>query len=300
MNDAVKGILAAVIASSIWGGMYVISKVVLEVIPPLTLVSIRMAVSAAAILLFYALTKREWRLPRAVWGRVVLMGVIGYTISISAQFIGTSLAGASLGSLITTAAPLVTVALAAAFGLERVGLRAWLGTGLGALALIALYALGGGAATSGAGIAWLLLAAVSWGVLGIIGAGVVRTHDAFLVTGWASVIGCLGTLVFVPWELQSRAIGEVTPAIVAGILYLGVVSTAIAFALWVYGVARAGSVLSGIAFFAQPLVGSLLGALLLGEQLGWPFALASALLFAAALLSRPEAKSDDLTLEARV
>ena len=106
MNDSVKGILAAVIASSIWGGMYVISKVVLTVIPPLTLVSIRMAVSAAAILLFYALIGREWRLPRAVWGRVVLMGVIGYMISISAQFIGTSLAGASLGSLITTAAPL--------------------------------------------------------------------------------------------------------------------------------------------------------------------------------------------------
>ena len=229
-----------------------------------------------------------------------MMGVIGYTISISAQFIGTSLAGASLGSLITTAAPLVTVALSATLGLERIGLRAWLGTGLGALALIALYALGGGAASSGAGIVWLLVAAVSWGVLGIIGANVVRQHDAFLVTGWASVIGCVGTLIFVPAELQTRVIGVITPAIVAGILYLGVVSTAIAFALWVYGVARAGSVLSGIAFFAQPLVGSLLGALLLGEQLGWPFALASVLLFAAALLSRPDSKADDVTMEARV
>ena len=172
-------------------------------------------------------------------------------------------------------------------------------TGVQTCALPIFYALGGGASSSGAGIAWLLLAAVSWGVLGIIGAGVVKQNDAFLVTGWASVVGCLGTLIFVPAELQTMTIGGITPAIIAGILYLGVVSTAIAFALWVYGVSKAGSVLSGIAFFAQPLVGSLLGALLLGEQLGWPFALASALLFAAAVLSRPEAKSDDLTIEAR-
>ena len=119
------------------------------------------------------------------------------------------------------------------------------------------------------------------------------------MTGWASVIGCVGTLIFVPAELQSRAIGVITPAIVAGILYLGVVSTALAFALWVYGVSKAGSVLSGIAFFAQPLVGSLLGALLLSERLGWPFALAAGLLFAAALLSRPDSEADDVTIQAR-
>jgi drug/metabolite transporter (DMT)-like permease len=300
VNDVTKGILAAVIASAIWGGMYVISRIVLEVFPPVTLVSIRMAVSAATILLFYALTGREWRLPRNVWARVALMGVIGYTISISAQFAGTALAGAALGSLITTAAPLVTVAISAAFGLERISPRAWFGTGLGAVALLVLYALGGGSSASPLGILWLLVAAVSWGILGIIGAGVVRDHDPFLVTGWASVVGCIGTLLIVPFELQTRAIGVVTPAIALGILYLGIISTAIAFALWVYGVAKAGSVLSGIAFFAQPLVGSLLGALLLGENLGWSFALAAGLLFVAALLSRPESTCDEATLEARL
>jgi drug/metabolite transporter (DMT)-like permease len=299
MTDTAKGVLAAAVASAIWGGMYVISRVVLEVIPPLTLVAVRMAVSAVVILAFFALTGRNWRLPKSAWGGVVAMGVVGYTLSISAQFIGTGLAGAALGSLITTAAPLVTVGLSATLGLERIGWRAWLGTGLGALALVALYVFGGGSSANVAGILWLLVAAVSWGVLGIIGAGVVARHDAFLVTGWASVVGCLGTLVFVPGELMSRSVGMVTPGIVLGVLYLGVVSTAIAFALWVYGVAKSGSVLSGIAFFAQPIVGALLGALVLGEALNWAFGLAAVLLFAAALLSRPDSKLDEATLESR-
>jgi drug/metabolite transporter (DMT)-like permease len=41
-NQAVFGILCGLGAASIWGGMYVVSKVVLEIIPPFTLVSLRL------------------------------------------------------------------------------------------------------------------------------------------------------------------------------------------------------------------------------------------------------------------
>jgi drug/metabolite transporter (DMT)-like permease len=233
VTDVQKGILAAVVASSIWGGMYVISSVVLKVIPPVTLVGIRMVISAVTILLVLRLTGRPWRLPRAAWGRVALMGVIGYTISISAQFAGTALAGAALGSLITTAAPLVTVAISAALGFERIGWKAWLGTGLGTAALVVLYALGGASGANLEGILWLLVAAVSWGILGIIGGQTVERHDPFLITGWASVVGAIGTLALLPLELSTASIGAITPEIVLGMVYLGVVSTAVAFALWV-------------------------------------------------------------------
>ena len=264
--------------------MYVISKVVLGVIPPLTLVSVRMLISALAILGFLALRGQHWRLPRAIWGRVILMGLVGNAFSITAQFIGTDLAGAALGSLVTTASPLVTVALSAVLGLERVPPRAWFGLGLG---LLGVYVLSGSSGGNLAGILWLVLAAVSWGMLGLIGGQVVQRYDAALVTGWASAVACVATAVLVPWELASRPLGAITPGIVAGVLYIGVISTAVAFACWVYGVARAGSVLSGIAFFAQPMVGALLGWALLGETLGPAFAMAAGLLLVGGWLARP-------------
>ncbi len=285
-SDINRGITAAVLASSIWGGMYVISRMVLGVIPPITLVCIRMLVSAIAMFLFLKLRNLNWRLPKEIWTRVLAMGIVGYTISISAQFIGTKFAGAALGSLITTASPLVTVALSAILKLERVSLKAWFGLALGLLGVI-LTSTGSSNASS-LGIIALIVAAVSWGILGLIGGQVVSKHDPAVVTAWASVIGFFGTLVIVPFELSSNVIGTITPAILLGIAYLGVVSTAIAFAAWVYGVSRAGSVLSGIAFFAQPIVGSLLGWFLLHEQLGWNFAAAAVLLFIGALLARPE------------
>lgn len=283
-NPVALGVIAALVASAIWGGMYVVSRVVLEVIPPVTLVMIRMLIAFAALVAYQKIRGQRLSLPREVWARVLAMGLVGNAFSITAQFMGTALAGAALGSLITTASPLVTVALSSALGHEKISWRAWAGLGLGLSGVLLLSGNSSGASL--AGILWLLAAAVSWGTLGLIGGRVVDRYDAATVTAWASLVGGLATAFLVPWELSGHAIGTVTPGVVLGVLYIGVVSTAVAFAAWVYGVSRAGSVLSGIAFFAQPMVGSLLGALLLGEALGWAFALAAALLFVGGLIAR--------------
>ena len=42
MSRTLVGILCGLGAASIWGGMYVVSKVVLDVIPPFTLVTLRL------------------------------------------------------------------------------------------------------------------------------------------------------------------------------------------------------------------------------------------------------------------
>jgi drug/metabolite transporter (DMT)-like permease len=283
-NPVALGVIAALMASAIWGGMYVVSRVVLGVIPPVTLVMIRMFIAFVTLIVYQRVRGQDWRLPREVWGRVLAMGLVGNAFSITAQFMGTALAGAALGSLITTASPLVTVALSSALGHERVTWRAWAGLGLGLVGVLLLS--GGSSGSSLAGILWLLAAAVSWGTLGLIGGRVVTRYDAATVTAWASLVGGVATACLVPWELASHVIGAITPGVVLGVLYIGVVSTAVAFAAWVYGVSRAGSVLSGIAFFAQPVVGSLLGAALLGEHLGPAFALAAVLLFIGGVVAR--------------
>ena len=42
MNKTLIGILYGLAAASIWGGMYVVSKIVLDVVPPFALVTIRL------------------------------------------------------------------------------------------------------------------------------------------------------------------------------------------------------------------------------------------------------------------
>ena len=65
---------------------------------------------------------------------------------------------------------------------------------------------------------------------------------------------------------------------ILGILYLGVISTGLAMYLWNLAFARLEAGVASLTFFAQPVVGAGLGALLLGEQLNMMFLLGGGLI----------------------
>ena len=90
-------------AAGIWGGMYVVSKVVLEVIPPFTLLTLRLLLGAVVIGVLYILAGR----PGARSGRrkLVLVGLLGYGISLGLQFVGTRFSTAANAAVVTSASP---------------------------------------------------------------------------------------------------------------------------------------------------------------------------------------------------
>ena len=47
-----SGLVAGLLAATIWGGMYVVSKVVLESVPPFVLLSLRLLLGFAALLIW--------------------------------------------------------------------------------------------------------------------------------------------------------------------------------------------------------------------------------------------------------
>jgi drug/metabolite transporter (DMT)-like permease len=48
-HNSFAGLISGLTAAAIWGGMYVISKVVLEVIPPFSLLTLRLLMGALAL-----------------------------------------------------------------------------------------------------------------------------------------------------------------------------------------------------------------------------------------------------------
>src|SRR5687767_8824593 len=84
--------------------MYVVSKVVLEIIPPFALVSLRLllgALTLVIVLLIHGVPKISHKQFLQVLG----VGFVGYGISLSLQFLGTKLSTAANGSLVTSATP---------------------------------------------------------------------------------------------------------------------------------------------------------------------------------------------------
>ena len=77
-------------AAAIWGGMYVVSKYVLDYIPPMTLLTVRLVIGGAALVLVMLASRTPWVGMRDL-PRMALLGLVGFGISLGAQFIGTRL-----------------------------------------------------------------------------------------------------------------------------------------------------------------------------------------------------------------
>jgi drug/metabolite transporter (DMT)-like permease len=113
----------------------------------------------------------------------------------------------------------------------------------------------------------LLGAAITWALYSVL----VRKATQNLDVLPFSLIAFLGGLpIAVPvgaWELETQGVGEIGLGVIGGVLFLGVISTALAMVLWNSAFAFVDAGLASLTFFAQPLVGTFLGWLFLGEQI---------------------------------
>jgi drug/metabolite transporter (DMT)-like permease len=262
------GIIAGLTAAAIWGGMYVVSKVVMEVVPPFTLITLRLLLGSLTLWIIIAFqggidfTRRQLL-------RVVGVGWIGYGVSIGFQFVGTKLSTASNGALVTSATPAFVVLFGAWILGERITRRKLAALGLATIGVIVVIDPRTASLTSDMflGNLSLVAAAITWALYSVLIRKVTRDLDTLrvsLVAFWG------GFFVAIPmgiWEVKTIGVGEITVGVIAGILFLGIISTALAMYLWNTAFALLEAGVASLTFFAQPLVGAALGAFFLGEGL---------------------------------
>lgn len=287
MTPLVRGAIYGMGAAAIWGGMYVVSDVVLQVIPPFTLLSLRLIISVAVLGLLVWRSNAPRPTGRGDYGRIVFAGLVGFGVSLGAQFVGTDLSTAVNGTLITSASPAFIVVFAVLLLHERL---TPVRIGAVALATVGVVIIidptqADLASSAFLGNVALALAALTWGLYSVLVRQLSGRVDTLFFSFLAPAGGLLLTLPAAGVELQSRPVGEITPAVVAGILYLGIVSTALAMWMWNRAFALVDASTASLFFFAQPLVGTILSVLLLGQALTSGLWLGGALIGAALLLA---------------
>jgi drug/metabolite transporter (DMT)-like permease len=259
MRGAIYGLTAA----AIWGGMYVVSDVVLPTIPPFTLLTIRL------LLGIVTLTAVVWRAgaifpARRDLLRVLGVGMVGFGVSIGAQFVGTDKSNALNGTLVTSASPAFILVFAALILRERLTIHRIAAVALATIGVVVIVepSKPDFSSQTFVGNAILALAAVTWGLYSVLVRLVSARIDTLMVTLLAFLGGLIVTVPAALLELPRRPIGDISLWIILGILYLGVVSTAAAMWLWNRAFALVDASVASLFFFAQPLVGALLSALL--------------------------------------
>jgi len=284
-HHTLAGLFAGLAAASIWGGMYVVSKIVLEVIPPFALLTVRLVMGALTLEIVIYFRKNKTAITKELFWKSLLVGFVGYGISLGFQLSGTNLSTASNGSLVTSATPAFVLLFAPFLLGERATPRrmiALLISTLGVLAVIdprnaeLLLSLFWGNIS-------LLAAALTWALYSVLVRKFSNPAD-LLTSGMIMLLGGLpSSIAFGIWEINTQSIGEITIGIIGGLLFLGIISTAFAMILWNYAFAELPASVASLTFFAQPVVGTLLGWFFLAEKIT-PLFLAGGLLIGFGIL----------------
>ncbi len=289
MNNTLIGSFYLMAASSIWGGMYVVVKHTVSVIPPLELVWMRYAIALIALVIIGLASKQNWRVSRQHFLLIGAISIIGYVISIITQETGTMLSTAQMGAIITSTTPAFMVLFAWVMLKERLTFKKSLSVCLATIGVMTIVGIDDIGLSSTLGGLSLLIAALTWALMSVLIKCLPTNYSPIVVTAYAVFIAVVVLTPFVILRYPQVTLQELAqPDIWGGLLYLGIISTSLAFLLWNRGLQMLNASSGGIFFFFQPVVGAFLGWAILGETLSMTFWIGSAFILLGVLIAVKE------------
>lgn len=222
------------------------------------------------------LKKVKWHWNWKNGSLIVLSGIVGNTISIVTQETGTWLSSAQLGSVITAATPTFMVIFTWFLlheQITKVKLISLIMATVGVIAIVGIHPVKGHSLM-------LVIAALTWALMSVINKLIAPQYNVLQVTTLTTLVAivALTPLVIHNWSATLGQVNFTAFNVWDALLYLGAVSTEIAFVMWNQGLKYLNAASSGLFFLFQPVVGTLLGWLLLNEQITWSFIIGAILI----------------------
>ena len=229
-------ILQAVFVTFLWSTSWVLIKFGLAGgLPPLTFAGVRYTL-AVAVLAPWVLARPELRsrlrsLPRRILGRLVLYGLVLYTVTQGMLFVSLSLLPANPVTLVLNLTPLLVAAASLRRGGEPPTALQAAGVLLAAIGTAAYFLPLGTVALSGIGLAALLVCLVSNAASSLLGRSLNRDLDVPPL-GITFVSMAAGSIALLVTGVAVQGVGTWRPVDGLIVTWLAVVNTAVAFTLW--------------------------------------------------------------------
>lgn len=260
-------------ANCVYATSYVATRLVLDDVPPALLALSRLIIGAAVLV---PAARRLERLEPAPSGgdgwRIAWMGVLGFAGAFALGHWGIAHSTATNASLLIIVEPIAIMLLGPAVLGERLTGREVLGAAL-ALAGSTLVVVNGipgvteAVAPHWRGDLLLVLSGLGYAAYSLLGRAVLLRRPPLDVTARSIVWGAAAMLPLALLEWAGGARPVLTVTGVAGLLYLGLVITALGYLLWNWALARADASRVAVFVTVQPIIGALLGVVFLHEPL---------------------------------
>ena len=263
------GFAACALASSFWGCGFFFGKIALAKMSFAHMVLYRF-LFAMVVLLPLLVTHRPG-LNRREWGLLLVASFLGVPLQFLIQFYALSITTVSHASLMVGTMPVILAVGAAVYAHERMDWVGWVALA-GSTCGAGLIALGGGAHSKGGAtltgdalVVVSLMIALFWILLN---KQLMGRHSHIVVTAYGLLLGTLMLMIWVPVRYGMPPVAGVSVKAWLALAASGVLCTATTTLLWNWGMTQVPASQAGVLLNMEPLIGSLLGVIVLGERLG--------------------------------
>lgn len=258
-----------VLLAAVYAVRYLAIKAGLGFAPPLRFAALRALIAAGALLAVVAILGQPMLPPRRLWPALLGLAATSTFVGFGAMFLSPGRTGAGIASVLGNTAPLIVIALAASFLAERVtrGKAAALVLGFLGVSLIAYPAITDPAPFGVLGAVLPLTAATGFASASVL-IKRMDVGDALLpVAAWQLLIGGAPLLVVSAW-LERDAVIAWHSIFISLLLFLALIGTAFATALWYWLVQRDDVGRLSLLLFLVPVLGLVLAVVFYREEVG--------------------------------
>lgn len=265
-------------APAVWGSTYIVTTELLPAGYPLTVAMLRVLPAGLLLLLFVR------KLPSRAWlGRVVLLGALNIALFMPLLFVAAYRLPGGVAATCAAVQPLMVIFLAAAI----------LKTPVHALSIVAAVAGLGGVMllvlTPAATLDAIGIAAGLGGALSMAAGTVLSRRwrppvSLLTFTAWQLTVGGLLLLPVALWLEPSLPMPDAGN--VVGFVFLGLVGTAVAYALWFRGIGRIEPSVVATLGFMSPVTALVLGWAVLDQSMTLPQSVGVVIVLASVGLSQ--------------
>jgi drug/metabolite transporter (DMT)-like permease len=271
-----------------WAGNSIVGRAIRDDVAPLTLALLRWTGASMIVLPFaWASLKRDRAIIAAHWRMILLLGLLGIAAFNALLYSGLATTTASNALLLQAAVPAaVLVVDRLGFGIRPRGVElAAVAIGTAGVALIVFHADWRAliAFRLNPGDALILASVGVWALY----TSLLRKRPAIAQASFLALTFAIGVAAMLPAAATEWIAGRVinpTPHALAGVAYVAIFPSTIAYALYNRAVAMVGPASAGRTIALLPLFGAGLAALLLGERLHGYHAVGMALILAGIVL----------------
>jgi drug/metabolite transporter (DMT)-like permease len=262
--------IALMTAAFLWAVSFVATRVALETVPPLMVVTLRLLISAFCFLPWVLSSGGAAGLDLRRVGQLFILSLFGTSLHYGTQTVGLQYTTATNGSIYTTTGPITILLLSAVLLGERITLRKALGV---AVAMIGVLVVMGWETLSAfefgnvKGDVLVLSSIVMWGLFTVFGKKMTDELGALRVTAWVTILGA-ATMIPIGWgevRVTGFSLADASGEAWVAIAFLGVTCSFLATLLYFFALGLSESQKVGVYLYVIPPMTAVVAALYLGE-----------------------------------